>query len=110
MEDFFQRMLATFPKNSAAHGSSGASFMLCAILQYKFHNHTNLSIEDGVGIHELTLSVVGAWAPRGLPLRERILAAVEFPSAYCIQLLDPSHVLLNLGAMTSLHLRETVYT
>ena len=47
----------------------------------------DLSIEDGVGIHELTLTVVGAGAPSGLPLRKWVLATVEFLPAYCIKFL-----------------------
>ena len=47
----------------------------------------DLSIEDGVGIHELTLTVVGAGVPSGLPLRKWVLATVEFLPAYCIKFL-----------------------
>ena len=73
----------------------------------------DLSIEDGVGIHELTLTVVGAGVPSGLPLRKWVLATVEFLPAYCIKFLNPPHVLLNLGATTPLLLsisNELVYT
>jgi len=70
----------------------------------------DLSIEDRVCIHELTLTVVGAGAPSGLPLRKWVLATVEFLPAYCIKFLNPPHVLLNLGATTSLLLSISVYT